>query len=193
MHVRSAHMCTQIVCPLIAGLFFKITCVVMKGPNKRSNLKKSLKNSDKNLWSGLVLSGPESFFFFDREFIKDLLFQTSVQTFFDQPAKQQNLFSGAYNRTTRPALRRLPRGCRCRRGIHLLHQPVLHRQPRGRWWSANIEEGSNGVEDERMSSSPVATKKLKLAASSTPATGVEEVGQPVASGRGRFWLAWQPV
>ena len=32
-------MHTQIVCPVIAGLFFKITCVIMKGPNKRSNLK----------------------------------------------------------------------------------------------------------------------------------------------------------
>ena len=66
-HVKSAHMRTQIgqnvnwwplnklvgvtfsyceniynfwtCCPMIAGLFFKIICVMMKGPNKLSNLK----------------------------------------------------------------------------------------------------------------------------------------------------------
>ena len=39
MNVSSVQMCTQNTCPVIAGLFFKITYVIMKGPNKRSNLK----------------------------------------------------------------------------------------------------------------------------------------------------------
>ena len=42
MNVRSVQMCTQNTCPVIAGLFFKITYVIMKGPNKRSNLKPQL-------------------------------------------------------------------------------------------------------------------------------------------------------
>ena len=38
-------MCTQITRPVIAGLFFKITYVIMKGPNKRSNLKPQKTNT----------------------------------------------------------------------------------------------------------------------------------------------------
>ena len=48
MHVRSVHMCTQIICPVIAGIFSKISYVIMKGPNKWSNLKKY-----GTLWKGL--------------------------------------------------------------------------------------------------------------------------------------------
>ena len=47
MNVSSVQMCTQNTCPVIAGLFFKITYVIMKGPNKRSNLKK--KNGKRHL------------------------------------------------------------------------------------------------------------------------------------------------
>ena len=39
MNVSCVQMCTQNTCPVIAGLFFEITYVIMKGPNKRSNLK----------------------------------------------------------------------------------------------------------------------------------------------------------
>ena len=38
----------QIVCPVIADLFFKITCVIMKGPIKRSKVDKNINSLSVN-------------------------------------------------------------------------------------------------------------------------------------------------
>ena len=62
--------------------------------------------------------------------------------------------TGAYNRTSRPAIRRLPRCCRCRRGsrckryiqeVPLQHWPLLHRLLTIQSWAAGVEEA--GVEE----------------------------------------------
>ena len=92
-------------------------------------------------------------------------------------------FKGAYNRTSRPALRRLPRGCRCRWGC----------------WSRRGRETSSTPASSTPATLPLVDvdrcrrRSSTLAASYTPATSVDEVGQLVAAGRGRFQLARPPV